>query len=197
MRKLKLQVQISIDGFIADKNGKTDWLVWKDWNKQWNWDEGLKKYFNEIFESVDCILLSRKIAEGGFIDHWVTAAKDPDDPRFEYAKKINDTQKIVFTKTLDKSTWSSVETSDTDLTDEVNRLKNQKGKDIIVFGGATFVSSLIQAGLVDEFQLFINPTILGSGLPIFQELDSVKDLVLVDSKSFACGMAVLIYQPKN
>src|SRR5687767_6437558 len=99
MRKLKLQVQISVDGFIADKDGKTDWLVWSDWNSQWNWDDELKKYFNEIFESIDCILLSRKIAEGGFIEHWTSAANDPNDPRFRYAKKVNGTHKIVFTKT--------------------------------------------------------------------------------------------------
>jgi dihydrofolate reductase len=197
MRKLKLQVQISIDGFIADKNGKTNWLLWKDWDRQWNWDDELKKYFNEIFESIDCILLSRKMAEGGFIDHWTAAAKEPDDPRFEYAKKINATHKIVFTKKPDEPKWNNVDILGADLTGEINRLKNQRGKDIIVYGGATFVSSLIKARLIDEFQLFINPTILGNGLPIFEGLESMQDLALVESKSFDCGMAVLIYEPKK
>lgn len=65
MKKLILQVQISIDGFIAGPHGETDWMVW-DWGREWNWDDELKGDFREVFETIDCILLSRKMAEGGF-----------------------------------------------------------------------------------------------------------------------------------
>lgn len=66
MRKLTLEVQMSVDGYIAEKNGNTDWMVW-NWGDEWNWDDELKKYHTDLTKSVDGILLSRKMAEAGFI----------------------------------------------------------------------------------------------------------------------------------
>src|SRR5712692_6445760 len=92
LRKLKLQVQMSVDGYIAGPNGEMDWLVW-------NWDDKLKKYVNELTESVDTILLGRKMTEG-FISYWSDAMTKPDNPEYAFAKKMIETPKIVFTKTL-------------------------------------------------------------------------------------------------
>ena len=91
----------------------------------------------------------------------------PDDPSsidrsHAFAKKMIDTPKIVFTKTLKKSQWPNTDIATGDLTDEISKLKNMKGKDIIVYGGASFDSSLIRAGLTDEFHLFINPVAIGN-----------------------------------
>jgi dihydrofolate reductase len=83
------------------------------------------------------------------------------------------------------------------LVEEIAKLKKQGGKDIIAYGGATFVSALIKYGLVDEFHLFINPTVIGSGMSIFKELDSKQNLVLVKSTSFDCGIVVLNYEPQR
>ena len=182
MRKLKLQVQISVDGFIAGSNGEMDWMVW-------DWDEELKNYVREITEPVDCIVLGRKLAQG-FIPHWAA------DPQQEGADKINGTKKIVFTKTLDKSTWDNTVLAKGDLVDEITELKNQAGKDIIAYGGGGFVSSLIKEGLIDEFHLFMNPTIIGNGMAIFKELSSKQNLALVKATSFACGIVVLYYKPQ-
>lgn len=190
MRKLKLQVQISADGYIAETDGKTDWMVW-DWSDKWSWDDELKKHFNNTMESVDCILLSRKMAEEGFITHWTKAAENQNDVRFAFAKKVNETRKVVFTKTLAKSEWENVDLAIGDLTEEVNYLKAQEGKDIIVYGGANFVSNLIKHGLIDEYHLFINPTALGSGMSIFTERTNLK---LVKSQAFDCGIVVLTYK---
>ncbi len=192
MRKLILQVQISIDGFIAGTDGSTDWLVW-DWGDEWIWDEELKKDFNNTIESIDCVLLSRKMAEGGFFAHWAKAAENPGDPRFAYARKLNDTRKVVFTKTLRESEWHKTDLANGALVDEVGKLKVQDGKDIIVYGGATFVSSLIRAGLIDEYQLFVNPTALGAGMTIFKEHDGKQNMTLMNSKSYDCGIVVLRY----
>jgi len=74
-----------------------------------------------------------------------------------------------------------------DLVEEITNLKRRNGKDIIAYGGATFVSALIKHGLVDEFHLFINPTAIGNGMSIFKELDSKQNLILVKSTSFGCG----------
>jgi dihydrofolate reductase len=180
MRKLKLQVQMTVDGYIAGPNGEMDWMVF-------NWDNELKKYVTEITESFDCIVLGRKLAQG-FIPHWAS------NPEQEGADKFNSTKKIVFTKTLDKSEWDNTILAKGDLVDEITKLKNQDGKDIIVYGGSTFVSALIKKGLVDEFHLFINPTAIGSGLTIFNELNNRQNLTLIKSIPFDCGIVVLNYK---
>lgn len=122
MRKLKLQVQMTVDGYIAGINGEMDFIVW-------NWDNTV-------------------LAKGNLVD-------------------------------------------------EITKLKKQDGKDIIAYGGATFVSALIKQGLIDEFHLFINPTAIGNGMTIFQELDSKQNLTLVKSTSFDCGIVVSNYEPKR
>ncbi len=196
MRKLKLQIQTSIDGYIADVNGKTDWMVW-NWGPEWTWDHQLRNYFNDLKASIDCVLLSRKMAVEGFIHHWAEIAKDSNNPQSGFAKNITKAKKIVFTKTLSKSEWPNTELATGDLVTEINQLKNQSGKDIIVYGGAAFVSALIQAGLIDEYHLFVNPTILGNGKAIFRSLEDKQNLSLVKSISFECDVAVLCYRPKR
>lgn len=183
MRKLKLQVQMTVDGFIAGPNGEMDWTAQ-------DWDSELKKYVGGITEPVDCIILGRKLAQG-FIPHWAS------HPEEEGADKFNSTKKIVFTKTLSKSEWDNTVLAKGDLVDEIIKLKEQDGKDIIAYGGATFVSALIKQGLIDELHLFINPTAIGTGMSIFKELDSKQNLIFVKSTAFDCGIVVLHYEPKR
>ena len=183
MRKLKLQVQISVDGFIAGPNGEMDWLTF-------NWDEGLMKYVGDITDPVDTIILGRKLAEG-FIPTWASRPKD--EPG---AEKMVSTPKVVFTRTLATSGWDNTTLAAGDLTEEINNLKSQDGGDIIAYGGANFTSNLITAGLIDELHLFVNPVILGKGLPIFQEIDGKQNLELKNSQAFPCGIVVLCYATK-
>jgi dihydrofolate reductase len=180
MRKLKLQVQLSVDGYMAGLNGEMDWLVW-------NWDEELKNYVNKITEPVDCIVLGRKLAEG-FIPYWASNKFQ------EGAAKINSLNKVVFTQTLSESEWDNTVLAKGDITEEINQLKAQEGSDIIVYGGASLVSALIKNSLIDEFHLFINPTILGGGLSIFKELGGLQNLKLIKSSPFECGIVVLHYE---
>jgi dihydrofolate reductase len=191
MRKLILEVQMTVDGFVADPSGSTDWQLW-NWDTAWNWDDELKKYFLGLMDTVDCILLSRKIAMEGFISHWQQAAENVKDERYSYAKKINETHKVVFTKTLKRSEWDNIDLAKGDLAEEVNHLKKEKGKNIIVYGGATFVSNLIEQNLIDEYQLFINPVAIGEGMKIF---NGRTNLALEKSIPFSCGMNVSIYKP--
>lgn len=185
MRKLKLQVQMSIDGFIAGPKGEMDWMVW-------DWDVDLKKYVEEITEPVDCIVLGRNLAQG-FIPHWAAVAANPDAPEFTSGKKYTNTHKVVFTKTLGKSDWGNTVLAKGDLVEAITHLKKQEGKDIIAYGGATFVSALIKHGLIDEFHLFINPTAIGNGMAIFKALDGNQKMVLESSTAFSCGMVVNKY----
>jgi len=189
MRKLKLQVQMSVDGYVAGANGELDWMTW-------DWDDKLKEYVNDLHKPVDTILLGRKMADG-FITYWTSVVANPDDPQHEFGKKMTDTPKVVFTKTLDKSDWTNTELVKGDLSDEVKKLKEQSGKDIIVYGGAGFVTSLIKADLIDEYLLFINPVALGDGLRIFDGLERKLDLTLKDSIQYDCGIVVQAYKPNR
>jgi dihydrofolate reductase len=193
MRKLKLQVQITIDGFVAGPIGEMNWLVW-------NWDDELKQYVAEITETADCIVLGRKLAEG-FIPHWANVAANADNQENAAGKKFTETKKIVFSKTISNSdavvkSWNNTSLTNGDLVGEINQLKAQKGKDIIAYGGAGFVSELVKYKLIDEFYLFVNPAIIGSGMTIFGNIESIQNLKITDLKKFTCGIVVLKYVPE-
>jgi dihydrofolate reductase len=183
MRKLKLQVQMTVDGYIGGPHGEMDWT-----NR--NWDNELKQYVGAITKPVDCIVLGRKLAQG-FIPHWAS------NPQEDGADKFNSTKKVVFTKTLDKSEWANTVLAKGDLVDEITKLKQQAGQDIIAYGGATFVSALVKHNLIDEYHLFINPAAIGSGLSIFKALDRQQNLALVKATVFSCGIVVLNYEPNR
>jgi dihydrofolate reductase len=110
-------------------------------------------------------------------------------------QKNSDLPKIVFTKTLDESIWNDTTLAKGDLAEEITNLKKQKGKDILVFGGAGFVSSLIKEGLIDEYHLIINPTAMSSGMTIFNSLDIVQKFSPIQSQLFPGGKTVLSFKP--
>ena len=188
MRKLKLQVQLSVDGFVAGPKGELNWMVW-------DWDDELKKYVTDLTDSIDTILLGRKMTDG-FVSHWSNVLKNPQGPDYTAAKKFVHTPKVVFTKTLNESKWENTTLATGELKDEISKLKKQKGKDIIVYGGAGFVSSLIRKGLIDEYHLFINPVAIGKGMTIFKDSETMTNLKLVESKAFDCGIVMNFYKPK-
>lgn len=185
MRKLKLQIQMTIDGFIAGVNGEMDWMVF-------DWSSDLKEYVTAITEPVDTIVLGRHLAEG-FIPYW-TAALHQTEPE-EGAQKMVETPKVVFSKTLTSSQWENTTIANGALADEINALKTQKGADMIVYGGGKFVASLLKENLIDELHLFINPVAIGKGMPIFNDITQAQNFELVFSKPFDCGITVLKYKP--
>ena len=185
MRKLKLQVQMSIDGFVAGHQGQMDWL-------HFDWDAEISQYVTNLTDPVDCIILGRKLAEG-FIPHWAAVAADPEHPEFAAGRKFTATPKVVFSRTLDRSVWENTTLAKGDLVEAVKKLKEQEGGDIIAYGGATFVSALIRHDLVDEYHLFVNPVALGAGMPIFAALDEPCRLVLAAARAFPCGIGLLRY----
>ena len=179
-------MQTTVDGFVAGPKGELDWMVT-------NWDDELKRYVNEITKPVDCILLGRKLAEG-FIDSWDTRTTNPEGEDPEFISKMNETPKIVFSRTLKTVEWKNTELTKGDLADEVNKLKSQNGKDMITYGGVNFVSNLIQQGLIDELHLFVHPTAIGSGMTIFKKETNLK---VNEAASFSCGVVVLNYGPSK
>jgi len=187
MRKLKLQVEISVDGCITGPNNEMDWLIC---------DDECMKYIDDIVESVDTIIMGRKMADE-FISHWSSRMNKPDDPWNTFAKKMIEIPKIVFTKTLNKSEWPNTEIAKGDLKDEINKLKNQDGEDVLVYGGASFDSSLIKEKLIDEFYLLVVPIVIGNGKTIFRDLKEIQKLTLIESKVFDCGLVLLDYEVKK
>jgi len=187
MRKLRLQVQISVDGCIAGPNNEMDWLVW---------DDKYIKYVNNITESVDTIIMGRKMVDG-FIPYWTDVMNKPDDPMNALAKKMIEIPKVVFTKTLNESGWINTDIATGDLKDIITKLKNQNGGDTIVYGGVSFDSSLIKEKLIDEFYLFVNPVVIGNGKTIFKNLEEIQRFTLIESRGFACGLVLLHYEVKK
>jgi dihydrofolate reductase len=109
---------------------------------------------------------------------------------YEASKIKANQKKIVFTKTLEKSKWENTVLAKGNLVAEVNKLKNEAGKDIIVYGGSSFVSALVRENLIDEFHLFVNPVALGRGAQIFDKLENWKQLKL--RKSITCKSGIVI-----
>lgn len=185
MRKLKLQIQMTVDGFVAGPNGEIDWMSFGS-------DEKMTNRVNELTDSSDTILLGRKMTDD-FVNYWTSVLEDPESPEYSFARKMVDIPKVVFSKTVKESKWANTTVASGDLAEEIAKLKNRDGKDIIVYGGADFVSSLIRLDLIDEYHLFINPVAIGKGLSIFGNIEEKLNLRLVKSEVYFTGEVELNY----
>jgi dihydrofolate reductase len=190
MRKIKLQMQITLDGFVGGPNGELDWMVWE-------WDDVLKEYVTELTNSADTILLGRKTGEGMAV-YWPTVARNPDSSKEDLftADKLNNTTKIVFSKTRTAINWTEVQVA-TDIVEEVKELKQQRGKDILMYGGAGIVNAFIKENLIDEYHLFVNPVAIGKGMAIFNSVEDKLKLKLVKTITSNVGIVVLCYEPER
>ena len=186
MRKLKLQMQMTLDGFVAGPNGESEW-VWI--GKR---DESMFRYIIEVAGTCDTILLGRKMTRE-FIDHWEDVVDNQPDSREQpLAQLMVNHRKIVFSRTQTAIRGRNLEVENGDLVAAVEALKKEPGKDIMVYGGANFVSSLISHNLVDEYYIFSNPVAIGNGLSIFEEQ---KVLKLESSTAYSNGKVVNKYLP--
>lgn len=187
MRKLKLQVQMTIDGFVAGPEGQLDWI----WTSGTRDEAGFQRII-ELADSCDTILLGRKMTRG-FIDHWENVVDNlPDSPDQGLAQRMVNMRKIVFSRTQTAINGRNLEVENGDLAVAVQKLKNASGKDIMVYGGANFVSSLISQNLIDEYYIFTSPVAIGSGLSIFKD---TKLLKLDSSISYKNGKVLNKYLP--
>lgn len=185
MRKLKLQMQITIDGFVAGPQGQLDWMT------SFDRDEQLGALVDHLADTSDTILLGRKMA-AGFIRYWESVLSKPESPEYSFAQTMVRTPKVVFSKTLHHVDGQNVRMENSELVEAVNQLKRLAGKDILVYGGASFVSSLIQHGLIDELHFFMNPVSIGDGLRV---LHGRTPFTLKGSSAYPCGIVVNTYMP--
>ena len=186
MRTFKLQVQTTVDGYMAGPNRELDWTTEP-------WTDDLNAHVDALAEAVDCIVMGRKLADD-FIPYW--GSQPADEPKAT-VDLMNDTPKVVISNTLTESPWENAVVAGGDLAETVNRLKAQPGGDMIVYGGVTLVQSLIGKGLLDELHLFVNPTALGAGMPVFPNLGAYQQLRLVEARRFDCGITELHFQPRG
>lgn len=189
MRKLKLQMDITIDGFVAGPNGELDWMTF-DWE-----DKKLVEYLNSVIDSSDTLLMGRKMTDE-FVNYWSNALKNPKSREYAFAQKMIDVPKVVFTKTLAESRWPNTVLAKGDIVEEVNKLKNRSGKELLVYGGAGFVSSLIKHDLIDQYHFFVNPVAIGKGLTIFSEAGRYIKLKQIDATPCECGITIHNYLPE-
>jgi len=180
MRKLKLQMQITVDGFVAGPAGQLDWMTWE-------MDEKLIAFITHLTDTSDTILMGRKMTDG-FVKYWESVPAD--SPEYSFAQKMVGIPKVVFSRTISHIDGKNVRVENRPVADAIRELKAQDGKDIIVYGGATFVSSLIENQLIDELNLFVNPAAIGEGMRIFASRTPLK---LDSSTAYASGIVVNTY----
>ncbi len=182
MRKLIYSFGVSLDGYIAGPEGEIDWSAP---------DEQLHRFHNQQAREVGAYLYGRRLYEA--MIPWETAEENPSAPehQLEFARIWKDTPKIVFSRTLEKVEGNARLVRD-GAAEEVARLKEQPGKDLAV-GGAGLASTFIEAGLVDEYRLFVSPVVLGAGTPYFPALDERIDLELVETRTFGSRVVYLDY----
>jgi dihydrofolate reductase len=187
MRKLKLQMQITLDGFVAGPNGENDWVFLP--GKQ---DPAAFQFIIDMADTCDTILLGRKMTRE-FIDHWEDVVDNqPDSTWRPLAQRMVNHRKIAFSRTETSMSGRNIEVENGDLVTAVQALKNQPGKDILVYGGAGFVSSLVSFNLIDEYYFIVNPVAIGAGLSIFKER---KILSLESSTAYLSGKVLNKYLP--
>ena len=178
-------MMVSLDGFIEDLDKNIDWHVW---------DDEMSEYMVRFFNRVDTLLLGR-VTYQMMADFWPTPMADSEDPII--AERMNHIPKIVFSKTLDDASWGewdNVRLMKNDIREEMTAIKHQPGKDLVLFGGADLAASFFHEGLIDELQMIVNPVILRSGTPLFQEIKAPLKLDLTESVTMGCGNVILNYR---
>ena len=192
MRRFKLQVQTTLDGYMAGPDGQMDWLTYP-------WTPDLDEYVDALMESVDTIVLGRKLAEG-FIPAWKSRKSRPSGETGETDATIdwmNNTPKVVISNSLKESPWENAVLAGGDLEQTINDLKAQSGGDLIAYGGGTLVSSLIAKNLLDELHLFVNPASIGAGMPVFGNPGEYQKFQVVGAQLFECGILALRLEPRH
>ncbi len=187
MRKVIASTFVTLDGFIVGPNEDISWVT--D-----NFNEEMGKYASDLMNSMDTILLGRVTYEV-MINFWPAATEDTAPG----ADKMNTTPKIVFSKTLDKAEWgkwNNARVVKDNIAEEIAKLKQQPGKNMVIYGSANLVQGFTQLGLIDEYQLLVHPVVLGSGKRLFRD-GSHATLKLIETEAFSSGVVLLRYQPER
>ncbi|WP_433236458.1 dihydrofolate reductase family protein [Actinomadura nitritigenes] len=195
--RLVVSMQMSLDGCVGSDVAGSRWQLW-DWGPDWPWTPDVRERFNELFASASGILLSRPMISEGYLDHWRgTAQQHPDDPDYAFAARIGRLPKVVVTRHALTTPWPGTTVITGDLAEAVRQAKQVTGGDLVCFGGAGFVAALLDHGLVDELQLYLNPGIAGHGPRIFGDALAAGRLTLLDATPTDCGIVITRWRPPD
>lgn len=186
MRKLVLFMHVSLDGYATDSKGELGWVPY---------DEEFQKYSEEIVAEVGSPVYGRVTYEL-MESYWAPMLGNPNASRhsMEHARWVHDVKKIVISRTLDKAEWNNTMLIKDNIAEEINALKEQPGKDLVIFGSPGLAKTLLQLGLIDEFQLTISPIILGGGKSIFDGGGEKIKLGLLSSRTLHSGIIAARYE---
>ncbi len=172
---------VTLDGYFE---GPKSWEL--DWH-EYVWGEELEQLSIEQLRSADMLLFGR-LTYQGMAAYWPSATG-------QVADLMNSILKVVFSRTLDHAEWTNTRLVKTDAQDEVARLKQESGQDILIFGSADLSSTLMRHGLIDEYRLGLVPVVLGGGNPLFKPSLDMLRMSLLEARAFRSGCVVLRYEP--
>ena len=184
MRKLIAAMNMTLDGFCDH----TAMIA----------DDEIHQHYNELLSNADTLIYGR-ITYQLMESYWPSVVKDPtgNKPMDEFAVLIDNISKIVYSRTLKNVSWKNTTLKKEIIKEEVLELKQSRngGSKNIVVGSPSLIVAFSQLDLVDEYQLCVQPTVLGSGLPLFKNIKDKIDLKFLKTKTFSCGAIMLYYEP--
>jgi dihydrofolate reductase len=183
MRKLIVFMMTTLDGYFEGPDGGIDWH---------NVDDEFNDFAIEQIGAVDIMVFGRKTYEL-MAGYWPTPEAKANDPAV--AELMNTFPKIVVSGTLQKADWHNTRLVKENVEYEIQKLKQENGKDLIIFGSSALTASLANLGLVDEFRVMVNPVLLGGGRALFHGIRSGVKLHLVNTRTFRSGNVLLYYRP--
>lgn len=186
MRKLVLFMHVSLDGYASDSNGGLDWIPY---------NEEIEKYAEEVVAEVGSPVYGRttyRMMES----HWPAMLENPNASRhdMEHAQWVQDVKKIVISGSMDKAEWNNTMLIKDNIAEEIKALKEQPGKNLVIFGSPGAAKTLLELGLIDEFMLTICPVILGGGKSVFGGDGEKIKLKLLSSRTFKSGIIAARYE---
>jgi dihydrofolate reductase len=186
MKRLVLGMHVSLDGYVAGVNGEMNWI---------RFDEELFAFGKQWTDSADTALYGKNtylMMDG----YWPTAADKPDAGQhdIDHAAWYMSVQKFVISSSLKNENASKTTFIDSNIIENIKKIKQQDGKNIMMYGSPSVVHALSRENLIDEYVLFVNPILLGQGIPLFKDLKDRTKLDLVSSKSFSTGVVCLHYK---
>jgi dihydrofolate reductase len=189
LRNIIASERVTLDGFIAGPAGELEWM-------EAFFDEALATYESELLQQVDTAVFGR-VTYQGFASYWPQVALDPAAPPglVEYAERLNAVRKLVFSKALSHVEWNNSTLMQEMVPADIVALKQEPGRDIVIYGSASMVQTLTNLGLIDRYQVLVFPVVLGSGKPLFKDLLHPVKLSLVSAQPHPSGVVVLSYQP--
>jgi dihydrofolate reductase len=183
MGKLSVFNLVTLDGYFAGQDGDISWH---------NVDAEFQEYANRNSNSGNILLFGRKTYEL-MASYWPSPDALKNDPIVAHG--MNNSQKIVFSRTLNEIGWSNTRLVKDDMAGEVRKLKQQLGQDLAILGSGSIVAQLTQAGLIDEYRILLNPVVLGKGRTMFEGIKDRIKLKLTESRTFGNGNVLLCYVP--